>query len=88
MQPASIVVDNTGAMPPNQPMFKDRQATSINGFLGLLLHIGLGFANLIFLALGPAALLVIITGPLWPVIWNSYAIVTQGIRLLRLLVYL
>ena len=80
MQPSPIIVDNTGTVHSNQPLFKDKQATSINGFLGLLLHIGLGLANLILLALGPAALLIVITGPLWLVIWNSYVIVNPTLK--------
>ena len=78
MQPAAVNIPTQAIMPPNEPQFKDKQATSINGFIGLLLHLGLSVFNLILTATGPGALLLIITGPIWLVLWNSYVIVNPN----------
>ena len=65
MQPAAVSIPTQAVMPPTQPQFKDRNANSINGFLGLGLHLILSIFNLFLLFTGPGALLLIITGPLW-----------------------
>ena len=78
MQPAAVTIPAQSAMPPNEPQFKDKDATSINGFVGLLIHLGLSVFNLVLTATGPGALLLIITGPIWLVMWNSYVIVNPN----------
>ena len=35
MQPTAVTIPAQSAMPPNEPQFKDKDATSINGFVGL-----------------------------------------------------
>ena len=60
MQPAAVTIPAQSAMPPNEPQFKDKDATSINGFVGLLIHLGLSVFNLVLTATGPGALLLII----------------------------
>ncbi len=74
MQPAPVTIP-AHPVNPNKPQFKDKNGASINGFLGLLIHSILGIVNLGLLFTGPGALLLIITGPIWLVMWNSYAIV-------------
>ena len=71
MQPASVSIPVQSTMPQTEPQFKDKKATSINGFIGLLLHLILSVFNIFLLFTGPGALLLIITGPLWLVMWNS-----------------
>ena len=78
MQTTAVTIPAQSAMPPNAPQFKDKDATSINGFIGLLIHIGLSVFNLALTATGPGALLLIITGPIWLVMWNSYVIVNPN----------
>ena len=78
MQPTAVTIPAQSAMPVNEPQFKDKDATSINGFVGLLIHLGLGIFNLVLTATGPGALLLIITGPIWLVMWNSYVIVNPN----------
>ena len=70
--------DTVIAIKNNEPIYRDIDAKSMNGFLGLLIHILLGFFNVIILAAGSAGILVLITGPLWVVMWNSYVIVNPN----------
>ena len=79
MQPATVSIPAQAVMPQTEPQFKDKQAKSINGFLGLILHlIGLSVINIALMFTGPGAALLIITGPLWLVLWNSYVIVNPN----------
>ena len=78
MQPATVSIPVQPAMPQNQPQFKDKKATSINGFLGLGLHLFLSIFNIVLLFTGPGALLLLITGPLWLLVWNCYVIVNPN----------
>ncbi len=78
MQPQQVVMPPNTYAPSTEPQFRDKDATSINGFLGLGIHIGLSLFNIILLATGPGALLLIITGPIWIILWNSYVIVNPN----------
>ncbi|MAS31882.1 MAG: hypothetical protein CMA39_03180, partial [Euryarchaeota archaeon] len=78
MQPAAVSIPNQVVVPQTEPQFKDKDAKSINGFLGILLHLILSGFNLGLTATGPGALLLIITGPIWLVMWNSYVIVNPN----------
>lgn len=63
----------------HDPIYRDIEAKSINGFLGLGIHIILvPILNIILAVSGPAAILLIITGPLWLVMWNSYVVVNPN----------
>ena len=78
MQPAAVSIPTQVVMPQTEPQFKDKKAKSINGFIGLLIHLSLSVFNILLLATGPGALLLIITGPLWLILWNSYVIVNPN----------
>lgn len=78
MQPATVVIPTQQAMPANDPQFKDKPGSAINGFLGLFLHIILSIFNIGLLFTGPGAALLLITGPLWLLMWNSYVIVNPN----------
>ncbi len=78
MQPQQVVMSPNTYAPTTEPQFRDKDATSINGFLGLGIHLGLSLFNIILLATGPGALLLIITGPIWIILWNSYVIVNPN----------
>ena len=79
MQPATVSIPAQAVVPQTEPQFRDKQAKSINGFLGLILHlIVLSIINLALMVSGPGALLLIITGPIWLVMWNSYVIVNPN----------
>ena len=78
MQPAAVSIPTQAVMPQTEPQFKDKEANSINGFIGLLIHLSLSVFNILLLATGPGALLLIITGPIWLVLWNSYVIVNPN----------
>ncbi len=64
----------------NDPIYRDIEAKSINGFLGLGIHIFLlPILNIILVAVGgPSGILLIITGPLWFLMWNSYVVVNPN----------
>ena len=64
----------------NEPTYRDIEGYAINGFLGLLMHLALGLANLVLpLLLGPLSVIIqIITVPLWFVMFNSYVIVNPN----------
>ena len=49
MQPATVSIPVQPAVPQNQPQFKDKKATSINGFVGLALHLFLSVFNIVLL---------------------------------------
>ncbi|MBT6072576.1 MAG: hypothetical protein HOH07_03915, partial [Euryarchaeota archaeon] len=59
---------------------QDFEKKTVNGFVGLFLHIIFGFFNLFLLIIGSAHpilgamsfLILLITGPLWLCYWNSY----------------
>lgn len=78
MQPAAVVIPAQSAMPSNEPQFKDKPGNSINGFIGLFLHLVLSIVNIGLLFTGPGAILLLITGPVWLVMWNSYVIVNPN----------
>ena len=78
MQPAAVVIPAQSVMPANEPQFRDKPGSAINGFLGLFLHLILSIVNIGLLFTGPGAALLIITGPLWLVMWNSYVIVNPN----------
>ena len=78
MQPAAVVIPAQSQMPMNEPQFKDKKGSTINGFIGLFLHLILSIVNIALLFTGPGALLLIITGTLWIVMWNSYVIVNPN----------
>ena len=66
-------------MPANETRFRDKQGSlTVNGFLGLILHLILSIVNIRLLFTGPGAALLLITGPLWLLIWNSYVIVNPN----------
>ena len=67
-------------MDPNQePQFRDLNSKSLNGFLGLGLHLLLSLVNLgLLISASWASLLLLITGPLWLIMWNSYVIVNPN----------
>ena len=46
--------------------------------MGLGLHVFLSIFNFVLLFTGPGALLLIITGPLWLLVWNCYVIVNPN----------
>ena len=63
----------------NEPMYRDIDVRSINGFIGLFIHIIiLPIVNIILSVSGPLAILIIITGPLWFLMWNSYVVVNPN----------
>ena len=63
----------------NDPIYRDIEAKSINGFLGLGIHIFLlPILSIILAVSGPAGILLIITGPLWFLMWNSYVVVNPN----------
>lgn len=63
----------------HEPIYRDIEAKAINGFLGLGIHIVLlPILNIILAASGPAGILLIITGPLWLLMWNSYVVVNPN----------
>ena len=63
----------------NEPMYRDIDAKSINGFLGLGIHILLlPILNILLAVGGPTGILLIITGPLWFLMWNSYVVVNPN----------
>ena len=78
MQPAAVSIPNQVVVPQTEPQFKDKDAKSINGFIGIAIHLVLSVFNLGLTATGPGALLLIITGPIWLVMWNSYVIVNPN----------
>ena len=55
MQPATVSIPAQAVMPQNEPQFKDKKASSINGFLGLGLHLFLSIFNIVLLFTGPGA---------------------------------
>ncbi|MBJ35899.1 MAG: hypothetical protein CMB68_00695 [Euryarchaeota archaeon] len=61
----------------HDPIYRDLEAKAINGFLGLGIHIILlPVLNLILVAtVWP---LLLITGPLWFLMWNSYVVVNPN----------
>lgn len=79
MQPQSVNLQLDAVKHTNEPQYKDiKSKTSINGFLGLMIHLGLTAFNLALTAAGPGAALLILTGPLWLLMWNSYVIVNPN----------
>ena len=65
--------------PNAEPIYHDIEAQSINGFIGLVLHILLGLFNFILLVSNSlAALILLITGPIWLIYWKSYVIVNPN----------
>ncbi|MCP2507479.1 MAG: SPFH domain-containing protein [Candidatus Thalassarchaeaceae archaeon] len=59
-----------------EALIKDIEKSSLNGFIGLGLHILFGLFNLIILISGTfISALIIITGPLWLIYTNSYMII-------------
>ena len=76
-KPSSIRLVDT------DPTYRDVEATAINGFLGLAMHVALTFLNIVLTVLSGASsgLTVIpqlITVPLWFVMFNSYVIVNPN----------
>ena len=79
MQPQSVNLQLDAVKHTNEPQYKDiKSKGSINGFLGLMIHLGFTVFNLALTAAGPGALLLILTGPLWLLMWNSYVIVNPN----------
>ncbi|MBT3641507.1 MAG: SPFH domain-containing protein [Euryarchaeota archaeon] len=59
-----------------EELIKDIEKSSLNGFIGLGLHILLGLFNFIILSMSNTfSGLIIITGPLWLIYTNSYMII-------------
>ena len=59
-----------------EALIKDIEKSSLNGFIGLGLHILFGLFNLIIIIMGDfISALKIITGPLWLIYTNSYMII-------------
>mgnify|MGYP003682033251 FL=1 len=59
-----------------EELIKDIEKSSLNGFIGLGLHILLGLFNFIILSMSNMfSGLIIITGPLWLIYTNSYMII-------------
>ena len=66
-----------------EPTFKDINAKAINGFLGLILHLALAVTNLVLVILiaptgGLSVLILILTIPLFLVMFNSYVIINPN----------
>ena len=66
-----------------EPTFKDINAKAINGFLGLILHLALAVTNLVLMILiaptgGLSVLILILTIPLFLVMFNSYVIINPN----------
>ena len=63
----------------NEPTYRDIEGYAINGFLGLLMHLALGLANLVMGLISPWLIPVqIVTVPLWFAMFNSYVIVNPN----------
>ena len=67
----------------NEPIYRDIEAKSINGFLGLAIHIILlPILNIILTVASESVpilgILLLITIPLWFLMWNSYVIVNPN----------
>ena len=67
----------------SEPTFRDIKAKAINGFLGLVIHLLLGITNMMLLILiGPTSglsiLPLLLTTPLFLVMFNSYVIVNPN----------
>lgn len=59
-----------------EEIIQDIERTSLSGFLGIGIHIALSVFNMVIMATGNiVAILIIITGPLWFLYFNSYVIV-------------
>ena len=59
-----------------EELIKDIEKNTLNGFIGLILHILLGLFNLIILIwVSNLSVFIIITGPLWMIYTNSYMII-------------
>lgn len=59
-----------------EEIIQDIERTSLSGFLGIGIHIALSVFNMVIMATGNiVTILIIITGPLWFLYFNSYVIV-------------
>lgn len=73
----------TSSLKDSEPTFRDIKAKAINGFLGLVIHLLLGITNMMLLILiGPTSglsiLPLLLTTPLFLVMFNSYVIVNPN----------
>lgn len=73
----------TTSLKDSEPTFRDIKAKAINGFLGLVIHLSLGITNMMLLILiGPTSglsiLPLLLTTPLFLVMFNSYVIVNPN----------
>ena len=73
----------TSSLKDSEPTFRDIKAKAINGFLGLVVHLLLGITNMMLLILiGPTSglsiLPLLLTTPLFLVMFNSYVIVNPN----------
>ena len=73
----------TSSLKDSEPTFRDIKAKAINGFLGLAIHLLLGITNMMLLILvGPTSglsiLPLLLTTPLFLVMFNSYVIVNPN----------
>jgi regulator of protease activity HflC (stomatin/prohibitin superfamily) len=73
----------TSSLKDSEPTFRDIKARAINGFLGLVIHLLLGITNMMLLILiGPTSglsiLPLLLTTPLFLVMFNSYVIVNPN----------
>ena len=73
----------TSSLKDSEPTFRDTKAKAINGFLGLVIHLLLGITNMMLLILiGPTSglsiLPLLLTTPLFLVMFNSYVIVNPN----------
>lgn len=73
----------TSSLKDSEPTFRDIEAKAINGFLGLVIHLLLGITNMMLLILiGPTSglsiLPLLLTTPLFLVMFNSYVIVNPN----------
>ncbi|MEC8547887.1 MAG: SPFH domain-containing protein, partial [Candidatus Thermoplasmatota archaeon] len=66
----------------SEPTYRDIEGYAINGFLGLLMHLALGLANLVLTGItatvGFTIVIQIFTVPLWFLMFNSYVIVNPN----------
>jgi len=73
----------TVSLKDSEPTYRDIKAKAINGFLGLGVHLSLGITNMVLLVLiGPTSglsiLPLLLTTPLFLVMFNSYVIVNPN----------
>lgn len=62
----------------SKPAYRDRDVKTASGFLGIGLHLILSVVNLYLVITWPLGFLLIITGPIWLLLWNCYVIINPN----------